>query len=283
MKLDAFESVFRSAIKERFRFEPPEIGAIAVVTDLDRDEAAALRDQVRAFLRVIDPFGKLDYTVVSNSDYTDVPSLLETIERTRPDLIVSYRSLRASRDLPFTLGAYLDTMTQATTTPVLVLPSPSRDDFAELLVETKRVMVVADHLTGDHRLVSWGVHFCANDGTLHLVHVEDDETFARYVDAVSKIPDIDTDYVRERLGNKLLQLPRDYIGTIAQVLAENDIHENVVPTVAMGHALTDYKQLIEQNDVDLLVFNTKDDRQLAMHGMAYSLAVEIRHKPLLLL
>ena len=42
-------------------------------------------------------------------------------------------------------------------------------------------------------------------------------------------------------------------------------------------------RLIDDHDVNLLVFNTKDDKQLAMHGMAYSLAVELRHRPLLLL
>ena len=35
--------------------------------------------------------------------------------------------------------------------------------------------------------------------------------------------------------------------------------------------------------VDLLVMNTKDEDQLAMHGLAYPLAVELRQIPLLML
>ena len=34
---------------------------------------------------------------------------------------------------------------------------------------------------------------------------------------------------------------------------------------------------------DLLVMNTKDDEQMAMHGLAYPLAIEVRSIPLLLL
>jgi hypothetical protein len=41
--------------------------------------------------------------------------------------------------------------------------------------------------------------------------------------------------------------------------------------------------LIEQHEVDLLVLNTKDDDQFAMHGISYALAVELRQIPLLML
>ena len=38
-----------------------------------------------------------------------------------------------------------------------------------------------------------------------------------------------------------------------------------------------------EHEIDLLVFNTKDDDQLAMHGLAYPLAVEVRGIPILML
>ena len=44
-----------------------------------------------------------------------------------------------------------------------------------------------------------------------------------------------------------------------------------------------YRRLIEQHEVDLLVLNTKDEDQLAMRGIAYALAVELRQTPLLML
>ncbi len=51
----------------------------------------------------------------------------------------------------------------------------------------------------------------------------------------------------------------------------------------MGNHLRDYRRLIEEHKVDLLVMNTKDDEQLAMHGLAYPLTVELRNTPMLLL
>ena len=44
-----------------------------------------------------------------------------------------------------------------------------------------------------------------------------------------------------------------------------------------------YKELVEENEIDLLVMYTKDEEQLAMHGIAYPLAVELRATPLLML
>ena len=46
---------------------------------------------------------------------------------------------------------------------------------------------------------------------------------------------------------------------------------------------SEYKRLIDEHAVDLLVLNTKDEDQLAMHGIAYALAVEMRQIPLLML
>ena len=51
----------------------------------------------------------------------------------------------------------------------------------------------------------------------------------------------------------------------------------------MGHALSHYKQIITEHNIDLIVLNTKDEHQLAMHGMAYAISVEIQYCPLLLL
>ena len=53
--------------------------------------------------------------------------------------------------------------------------------------------------------------------------------------------------------------------------------------VTLGHHLDEYKRLVIEHDVDLLVMNTKDDDQMAMHGLAYPLAVELRGVPMLLL
>ena len=67
------------------------------------------------------------------------------------------------------------------------------------------------------------------------------------------------------------------------MLLERDGALTVEAEVTMGHHLSVYRQLIARHAIDLLVLNTKDADQLAMHGLAYPLAVELRDVPMLLL
>ena len=57
--------------------------------------------------------------------------------------------------------------------PVLVLPRP---DLVNRQVpnNTDSVMVMTDHITGDHRLVSAAYQLTDPGGTLRLTHVEDE-------------------------------------------------------------------------------------------------------------
>ena len=100
---------------------------------------------------------------------------------------------------------------------------------------------------------------------------------------IGKIPDIDTDTARETILARLLKDPQDYIQSCRQVLAEEHVAIEAKDIVTLGHKLSDYKKLVDEHAVDLLVVNTKDQGQLAMHGVAYSLSVELRATPLLLL
>ena len=56
-----------------------------------------------------------------------------------------------------------------------------------------------------------------------------------------------------------------------------------VVAVTRGHHLREYRQLIDSHDVDLIIVNTNDEDQLAMHGMTYSLSVEMIDVAILLL
>ena len=144
-------------------------------------------------------------------------------------------------------------------------------------------MAITDHLTGDDRLVNMAAHFTSRGGRLFLTHVEDQALFARYIDAISKIPEIDTDIAREKVMARLLKGPADFIASCREVLAQRNLDIEVHDIVALGHRLREYEALIKDHGVDLLVFHTKDDDQLAMHGLAYPLAVELRHIPLLMI
>ncbi len=283
-KLDQFESTFRAAAKEVFAFEPPALTRISVVTDMNAENTAALTAEIRDFLRVLDR-GDPAWTTIPGDGFDSVAALLEAVETARPDLIVTYRHLHSDAwRWPFSLGEYLDVLAQATTTPVLVLPHPDADRaLPHSVADTNRVMAVTDHLSGDHELVNHALALTAEGGTCWLTHVEGGAQFERYMETLSKIPEIDTETARKTIAAQLLKEPREYIHSCRESVTSADLSVTIEEIVVMGRRLDEYAHLIDQHEIDLLVFHTKDEDQLAMHGLAYPLAVELRQIPLLML
>ncbi len=278
--VDQFESVFKAAAKDVFVYEPVAVGAALIVTDLSQGQANDYAAKVRRFLSVLGE--DTDWTVTAGEQTETVDQLLGLIESGQPNLIVTYRNLHAPI-WPSTLGRHLDVLTQATPVPVLVMPHPGEAEHARAFEDTNVVMAMTDHLAGDARLVNYAVRFTSPGGTLVLSHVEDDATFDRYMATIEKIPEIDTDTARETIREQLLKDPHDYVVSCSRVLSERGLSLNTVEVVTMGHHLTEYRQLVDKHKVDLLVINTKDEDQLAMHGLAYPLAVELRGTPMLML
>ena len=282
IKVDQFESVFKSAAKLSFKRQQLSFEKIAVVTDLDAEEAKTLAARVRAFLHVLGDGPQ--WMVLDRSQSKTVEQLLGLVEQEKPELLVTYRNLHsAASRWPYSLGPRLDVLTQGTSCPVMVIPHP-RDDasFDASMQHTEVVMAVTDHLVGDSRLVSYAARFTEESGDLFLTHIEDDVTFERYIEAISKIPSIDTENAREQIIKQLLKEPRDYIESCTRELKGEGLDLRVHSEVRTGHRLTEYKQLVEDQSVQLLVLNTKDEDQLAMHGLAFPLAVELRQIPLLM-
>jgi hypothetical protein len=277
--------MFRAAERDVFRYEPVEIGSVLVVTDLSDTDAEAFGDQVRDFLTALSTDEGIRWRIVTGSEFRSAGELLELVQSTRPDLVCTYRNLHSSAwRWPYSLGTHLDLLTQHTAIPVMVLPHPQAERSADHALEnTDTVMAITDHLSGDKRLVNYAVRFTRADGTLWLTHVENEATFGRYVDAISKIPSIDTDEARAALQRQLLKDPREYIANCRKALQNERPALTVEKLVTFGRHLSQYETLIEQHQVDLLVLNTKDEDQLAMHGIAYALAVELRQVPLLML
>ena len=283
--VDQFASMFRSATREVFRHERIEIQSVLVVTDLDEDGARAFGEQTRRFLGVIGGEAKIVWRHLGRSDFRSAGELLERVESAAPDLICTYRNLHSDAwKWPYSLGTHIDLLTQHTDVPVMLLPHPQAERSAKHANEnTDTVMAITDHLTGDDLLVNYALRFAAEAGTVWLTHVEDDATFARYIEVISKIPTIETDEARDALREQLLKEPRDFIDGCVEVLRAAGAHVRIERLVVFGHHLSEYKRLIDEHAVDLLVLNTKDEDQLAMRGIAYALAVELRHIPLLML
>ena len=282
-KVDQFESVFRAADKAQFRYERAEIGHVLFATDLEGDEAEAFVRRVRRFLSVLGD--EVRYTLVPTEEVRSLERLLAVVTGERPDLIVTYRNLFSQAwRWPYSLGPHVDVLTQVVEPPVLVLPHPKAgEEFAHALTNTDRVMAITGRLTGADRLVNLAVLFTQEKGTLILAHVEDDGAYARFVAAISKVPSIDTDDAREKILAQLLKEPADYIETCRAALAAAGVPIATEALVTSGHRVREIRRVVAEREVDLLLMPTKDQDQLAMHGLSYPLAVEMREIPILLI
>ena len=282
-RADQFESVFRAAARQPFVYRPVAIRSVLTVTDLSGGEAESFTGEVRGFLSVLGD--GIAWRTLSNDDYATVQSLLDIVEADRPDLICVYRNLlSAAWRFPHTLGDHVEVLTQVTDVPVLVLPHPEAGRAAgHAMRNTDTVMAITDHLVGDDRLVNCAARFTSRGGRLLLTHVEDQLPFERFMDVISKIQEIDTDLARERIGKRLLKEAGAFIDSCRAELARHELEVTVEQMVSFGHRLREYESLVANHGVDMLVFHTKDDDQLAMHGLAHPLAVQLRHVPLLLI
>jgi hypothetical protein len=283
-KVDLFESVFRSADKPAFERAAVTFGTVLLISDLGGSDETSLLAAVRRFLSVIDT-ETTEWRVIGDDAYASIKDLLGRVEEIKPDLIVTYRHLKSNAwNWPFSLGEYLDLLTQATSVPVLVLPHPDADHALPHTVrDTDNVMAITDHLAGDSNIVNMALALTAVGGVCWLTHIEGQPAFDRYMGAISKIPDIDTETARETIAAQLLKEPRDFIDRAKKAIDVEGLQVRIETIATMGRRLDEYKYLIEAHQVDLLVLHTKDEDQLAMHGMAYPLAVEMRQIPLLML
>ncbi len=285
LRVDEFESVFRSALKEIYQHQEITINSALLVSDLEVSDAEKLLMRVKSFCQPIDSSQSINWTLVGRNDFSSAEDLLAVIDRSTFELIVTYRNLYSeSWRHPYSLGEHLDVMLQRTSMPVLVIPHPLAGYARDQSLHTcSSVMVVSDLMVNDHHLVRYGLAFIEEDGHLYLSHMEDRQYFDRVIDAISKIPTIDTADAEQRLAKQLLKEPADYIQSVIRVLDEMSRSIEVTPIVEFGHQLKDYLKHIEEKHIDLLIINTKDGDQMAMHGLAYPLAVEVRQIPLLML
>eukprot|EP00913_Durusdinium_trenchii_P022823 g21427.t1 len=269
--IDEFESMFRRAEREPYSYAEVPISTVAIVVDGDQACAEEVRTSLLSFLPRLNSVK--EWRLIDGNQYGNVNELLELIDSEQTDLIVTMRHLQERSLLPqHSLGVYLDVMTQSTSIPVLVLPGTAAEPITLAGEVCNRVMVVTDHIAGDHQLINYGVRMCATGGTVWLCHVEDSATFERYIDSISRIPEIDTDQARELIGGQLFKEANDFMETCIKELRADGPKLTYHSQVTRGHFLKEYCDLIKAHEIDLVVANTKDEDQLAMHGITYSLS-----------
>ncbi|HTK85245.1 MAG TPA: hypothetical protein VL625_09190 [Patescibacteria group bacterium] len=282
-QIDQFESIFRSALKDVYKYRKLSVKSVLVVTDRKESKLEEYLEDLRCFLAVLGTDVK--WTIFDDEKHFTAVHLLEKVAEVKPDLICTYRNLHsAAWQYPYSLGEHLDVLMQKTAQPVMILPHPDDTSiYPHAMVNTNRVMTMTDHLAKDHRLIDYGILFTEPQGILFLSHIEDQRTFSRYMEVISRIPDIDTDHAAEEIRARLVKEPSDYIDSCIASAHENKLPIEVKKIVGFGHHISEYRKLIEEHEIDLLIMNSKDDDQLAMHGMTYPLAVELRQIALLFL
>ena len=280
--IDAFESMFKRAEREPFVFVDVPLRTVALITDKSAAEAEALQASLIEFLPRLESVET--WRLLTGEDFSNVGELLNRIDEQQTDLIITYRHLQEESFVPqHSLGVYLDVLTQTTSIPVLLLPGTAAEPVSLEGRVSKRVMVVTDHISGDSRLIDYGVRLCEAGGTVWLCHIEDEPVFERYMNVIGQIPEIDTDQARRLIGAQLLKEAQDFITTCIDELHKTGPNVAYHSIVARGHHLREYRELANSHEIDLLVANTKDEDQLAMHGMTYSLSVELVDVAMLLL
>ena len=284
-RIDQFESVFKSADKPVFRYEPFSVGSPMVLPDLDDGAAESFAVLAGKYAGAGGSREISAQRVIKGADFSTIEECLELIAVGKPDLICTYRGLHSDCwRWGQSLGSYVEVLTQTVSVPVLVFPHPAAaETLSAAEAGCRHVMAMTDHLAGDSRLVNAALFFTPAQGTLHLTNLEDQQVFERYMEAIDKIPSIDSAAARDSVLAQILKEARDYIQSCRTVVGEQGLDVEIQETVELGLHVADYKRLAAARDVDLLVMNTKDSGQLAMHGLAYELAVELNDIPLLLL
>ena len=284
-RIDQFESVFKSADKPVFRYEPFSVGSPMVLTDLDDEAAESFAVLAGKYAGAGGSREISAQRVIKGADFSTIEECLELIAVGKPDLICTYRGLHSDCwRWGQSLGSYVEVLTQTVSVPVLVFPHPAAaETLSAAEAGCRHVMAMTDHLAGDICLVNAALFFTPAQGTLHLTNLEDQQVFERYMEAIDKIPSIDSAAARDSVLAQILKEARDYIQSCRTVMEEQELDVEIQETVELGLHVADYKRLAAARDVDLLVMNTKDSGQLAMHGLAYELAVELNDIPLLLL
>ena len=280
-KIDQFESLFRAAVQPRYQPNSYALRELLVLTDLPTEQDTAFLAQLEPFFAGLSQAPKL--TLIPREQSQDLGALLTLIEGHGADLICTYRNLHSAHgDSPYTLGGHVEVLTQACSTPILLMPRPEQMGGSPFSAPS-RVMALTDHFDDHPQLIDAAVAMLKAPGTLVLSHVEDEATFERYMSVIAKIPSIDTDEARALIKAQLLRDAEGYLARSKEALLSAHQHLEVITEVSVGHHLKAHTALVEARAVELLVINTKDEDQLAMHGLSHPIAIELRDLPLLML
>ena len=291
MRLDEFESVFRSAIKPTYTLRRPPLADVVLLADVPAAGLDALSAAARTVIADAATDAPSRWRVIEADRDLGLQELLTDLRGRPLDLLITHRHVLSHwRNTPHAIGSALAVLAQSLQVPILMLPSP---DTPELLPRKPpaRALVTTRRLTDDSDLVDWALHLTGDDGTVVLAHVEDSGLCGRYLDAIGRIQGIHTELARQKLPEKLLQLSRDYIASVMSQMREHGVRETLHSEVRLGDPMTEFAMMIERHQVELLVGAALEQSSQVsvgapshrppVNGRTFALAAEFSHVPVL--
>ncbi len=255
--LDIFESVFKRSVKQHYDYEDFQPGSILIIGNSDH------LDKLSNFISEYShKFESFEYN--SNFNWIELKS---EIEKGRLDLILIQRQLGISNmDLTFSIGPVLESITQEINIPVLIIPH----EFQGLKIET--IGIGFDHQIDNSNLINKGLLMRKHLKNLELIHIEDESIFNYYLDAISKIPGINTEYAETNIKETILNLSGDFFRDVASKLENDKVKAGI--HCQFGETVQCYRDIIKDRKIDLLVFEAEDESKMAMHSLGHSLTIQ---------
>ena len=282
--VDQFESAFRSAIRPVYQPHEIELSCVLTISDLSTEDGSAFADANKVYLKsLLTTENKIRWEDLGKGSYDSTATLLEKVQGIKPSLIVTYRNLDTD-DWQFqnSVGSRLDTLINQTGFPVLVVPHPKTSHSTDYRhTRNSNVIAITDHLTDDHTLIDFAAAFVDTPGSMVLAHLEDKNTFDRYLEAISRITTIDTDDAAEKIRDQLLKDPMAYIQSCRERLQSSRPQIEVRDIVEFADDISRFKSHIQAQSANLLVMRGIDHDQPGIHGIAQRLINEIRQIPVL--
>lgn len=275
LKIDHFASLFRAADKKKISIPTIDVSRVLLVTDVDTEKSMNVWEDWQSFFS-----RDVDVDVLDGDKSKDLASIVQKVEESQCDLILSYRCLHTENwRYPYAIGSYIEVLTQLTSIPLLLLPHIEEE--AIKYEPPSSVVLISDDLTQEEELLGYACAFCHKEGTITLVDLEHTAYLERILSIVGKIPQIDTDMAQEKIQEQLLKESLEWVQRSQDIISLRSsltLHHTQISQSRMSDCI----DIVEQSGAQMLVLNTKDADQLAIHGQIYPFMVQFRNIPLLL-
>ena len=276
LKIDHFASVFRAADKEIISIREREISKVLIVTDVNHEKSLEIWERWRSLF-----VHSVDVVILHGETSRDISTITQKVEEAECDLIISYRCLHSDNwKYPHAVGSYIEVMTQLTSKPVLLMPHVLEDTREYAPPES--IVLISDDLTKEADLLGWACSFRGSQARCTLVELHNEAHFHRMMDVIAKIPQIDTEVAKDKIYLQLQKDSLDWVSRSQEIVGRWERPLSLQRTEMAQSCMTSCTELVQKEASELIVLNTKDEDQLAIHGLVYPFMVQFRHVPLLL-